>query len=730
MTFRDLSLLPEYRSPQKNITGEFYVPALKLAVLYSRAVGFFSSSALSSITEGVSALAKRGGKIKIVASPKLSDDDITAINLGYKKRNEAIESALINSLESATNFFEKESLNFLSNLIAKNILDIKIAIMENDGKIGMYHEKMGIMVDADGNKIAFSGSMNETRTALSLNYEAIDVFCDWKSEESAMRAEQKEKAFDAIWGNREKNICALDFPKVKEEILRRYKSNDAIDFEIDEREFENEEMTQIFLPKSNVPKMPESLELYDYQKRAIENWRANNFIGIFDMATGTGKTFTALAAVVTLSEKINGNFCVIILCPYIHLVMQWVQDIEKFNINPIIAFGSSPQKNWKEKLKRAVQKRNFHSDEQGFFCLVSSVATFKSDFVQSNIEKIKKSILLIADEAHNLGANDAQKFLQENHYQYRLALSATIERHFDKNGTEILYEFFGEKCIEYNLETAIAQNHLAPYNYFPVIVNLNEDERENYLVLTNEIEREIRLDKSTGKKMLTERGKKLCINRAKIVAGAESKLPALLDKIAKYKDAFNILIYCGATKYYDDYDANEDDDNSIRQIDKIVKTLYEKYEMKITKFIAEKTSFEREEIIKNFSNKNIQALAAIRCLDEGVNIPSIRIAFILASSTNPKEYIQRRGRVLRLSAGKDFAEIYDFVCLPYDIETLSFKTQNEKKVFKSLAAKEVFRMKEFSRLAKNSCASLPLIQKIQDIFNIDENAQMEVYENE
>lgn len=218
--------------------------------------------------------------------------------------------------------------------------------------------------------------------------------------------------------------------------------------------------------------------------------------------------------------------------------------------------------------------------------------------------------------------------------------------------------------------------------------------------------------------------------RSRIIAGAKSKLNALSDVIRAYQKKSNLLIYCGATKYSEDDSNTENDNDSVRQIDEIVKVLYEKFGMKISKFIAEKTSEERDLIVESFKSKKIQAIAAIKCLDEGVNIPAIKTAFILASSTNPKEYIQRRGRVLRLSEGKDFAEIYDFICLPDDIETLQNKTLEENEYFKSLAAKEVRRMKEFSELSLNEYESAPLIQKINDTFKIQDSINMEDYENE
>lgn len=770
MTFPDLSIKSEYRSLKDDVVKDFYIPTLSAAVSYKRSVGFFSSTALELFSKGLCELAKNGGQIELVASPYLSAEDEEAIRKGYENREKIIENALLRNLQNAEeikNPFAKERLNLLANLIESGVLNIKIAFTENESSstVGMYHEKLGIIEDEDGNRIAFSGSMNESGTALTKNYETVDIFCSWKNKDENSRVVQKLEAFSRIWGNYEHGLKVKQFPLVDKAILEKYKRGKP-DFDLDKREFEkndtvvaqnrNHNPAEIEIistssmttdeykinhslseelkvaetqKKQFLVNLPVWLKLHKYQEQAIINWKNQNFVGIYDMATGTGKTLTALASLTRLYHEKEGNFCVIILCPYIHLVTQWISDIQEFGIKPIVAFGSSPQKDWKEKLIRAVQKRNFRNDEKGFFCLVSSIATFKRDFIQTQISKLKKKILLIADEAHNLGAKNTLKYLYTNKYQFKLALSATLERHFDDEGTQTLYDFFGNKCIEYKLKQAIEEGYLTPYKYYPIITTLDFEEKEKYLDLSKSIANEIRIDEE-GNKVLSEKGKMLCIMRSRIIAGAKSKLDALLKTIEPYKNKFNILIYCGATKYNEDEFDSEQDENTIRQIDEIVKSLYEKYRMKISKFIAEKSPEERDLIIQNFKDKNIQAIAAIKCLDEGVNIPSIKTAFILANSTNPKEYIQRRGRVLRLSSGKDFAEIYDFICLPEKLETLENKTEEENENFKSLAAKEIKRMKEFSNLSQNEYESEPLIQKIKEVFKIDENIDTEDYEND
>lgn len=663
MSFLDLNLKSEYRSLRENVIKNFYNPVLNEAVLYKRAVGFFSSSALIAISGGICGLIKNDGKIYMIASPRLSEADLDAINAGFKRREEIMKNALFRELQTPQNIFEENRLNLLSNLIAVGKLDFKIAFLEENNSVGMFHEKLGIIYDAEGNKIAFAGSMNESANAFQKNYESIDIFTSWTHD--ADRVANKISAFDSLWNNSECGVRVLKFPEVREEILRKYKVNNKIDTTLDDIKFEKNLPTvgdNFVKSPANFPVIPKNILLRDYQIAAVENFAKKNYRGIFDMATGTGKTFTALAAVEKLFSDTK-NLAVLIVCPYQHLVEQWREEIILFGMKPIVCYSASSQKNWRERLKTSVQ--TFNSSTKNFFCMLSTNATFSTNFVQEQVAKLSGNILLVIDEAHNFGAKNLSKTLAEN-FQYRLALSATIDRHGDEEGTQKLYNYFGEKCIEYSLSDAIKNNMLTPYKYFPVVVSLNEVEREEYLNLTAKIRKGVHRDKH-GKIKLTESAKMLLIKRARLVAGAEEKIFALRDVIQDFKNDNQILIYCGATTLRDvDYHEGEPIEEEIRQIDAVVKMLGLELNMRVSKFTSQENSAERL-LKKNFAEGNhLQALVAIRCLDEGVNIPSIRTAFILASSTNPKEYVQRRGRVLRKFPGKNYATIFDFIPLIMD----------------------------------------------------------------
>ena len=725
MSLKNLRLKREYRSLQNDIVCEFYIPALENAIVYKRSVGFFSSSALVEISKGIANMASKGGKIQLVASPYLSDEDLNAIKKGYETRDKIIEDALIKQIKKEpTDYYSMERLNLLASLIADGLMDIQIAYTDNKSGIGMYHEKMGIIEDSDGDIIAFSGSNNESATAMYINYETMDVFRSWGDQSEAELVKLKERAFSSIWNNNEPNIKVLKFPNVTDALIEKYRRRSP-NFSIDEEQYKR---TLIYVKKlsefsdhtkSIGARVPKNIELYPYQKQAIATWKAEKYRGIFDMATGTGKTLTGLGAVAELSEDLDDKLAVVIVCPYQHLVEQWVEDIVKFNIKPIIGYSSSPQKDWKKQLQKAVRDQKIRKDKC-FFCFICTNATFASEVVQKEITKIQYPILLVVDEAHNFGARSYAKLL-DSRFTYRLALSATLDRHRDDVGTEFLYDFFGKKCIEYTLERAIAEDKLTKYKYFPVLVYLTVDELQLYEQKSYEMSKCLVKGKD-GNYKLNKRGEILALQRARIIAGASQKLDALREQIEPYAKSNNMLVYCGATNVLDDSDdCSSTNSADIRQIEMVTKILGNEFNMEVAKFTSEEDIETRNTIKEMFQKGDrLQAIVAIKCLDEGVNIPGICTAFILASTTNPKEYIQRRGRVLRKADNKPFAEIYDFITLPRKLDSVSSLTLEQAKRDLSLVKNELARMKEFGRLSMNPMIANKLIWDIQEAYHIIE----------
>ena len=726
MTIKQLNIKREYR-PDDNIVKSFYIPLLQLAQTYDRAVGFFSSTILAEIAIGIQEIARKDGRIRIVASPHLSEEDITAIKRGYEKRDEIIKRNILKNLQTPKNEFEKAHLNLLANLIADNILDIKIAFTEKETSFGMYHEKMGIISDDSGNSVAFSGSLNETLNALSFNYETIDVFCSWKTED-AERVNDKKEAFERIWNDIESNIKIISFPELSSELINKYKVN-KVDYQKPEAEIINAQKIDenIFKKSPNHPVVPAGKEPRDYQQKAINSWKDKNYHGIFDMATGTGKTLTGLSALTTLSEALEHKLSVVIVVPYQHLVEQWVEDIVDFQIKPIIGYSNSQQKDWFRRLERAIFNQELNIPGSEFFLFICTNATFATDRVQNALKKIKGNTLLMVDEAHNAGAARFNACLTDQ-YKYRLALSATIDRHGDKEGTEKLFQFFGDKCITYTLEEAIETKKLTPYYYHPIITTLDPDELEKYYELTHEMSKCIMFHKD-GTKGLSERGKRIALKRARLIAGGRQKILALEKAIQPYIHDKHILVYCGATTMLsENADISDTDNEDIRQIEAVSSLLGNKLGMKTARFTSDEGVDERSTLKKEFARGDLQALVAIKCLDEGVNIPAIKTAFILASTTNPKEYIQRRGRVLRKHKDKEFAVIYDFITLPHPIGGVHYLTEAQRKLELTLVKNELKRAEEFARISRNRPEAMKIIEPIKEAYAINEYLLLDLEE--
>lgn len=716
MGYDEINLLRSYKTNINDIVKEFYLPVLKRSVLYKRAVGFFSSTALIELSKGISGLVKNGGKMRFIVSPLLSSEDIDAINKGYEAKK-IITNALCRELTEPRNKSEEERLGWLSRLISSGFLDIKVAFTPPDKTTGMYHEKIAVLYDESGNKIAFTGSMNETINAFHNNFESIVVFNSLESSDY-QRVIDLEEDFDSLWAGRQSNIFVLEFPQIIKDKLVPYEksvSENCLD------RIEKEDLLELQPVPAGVPVIPNGVSLHDYQIQAINEWKNNNYQGIFDMATGTGKTFTGLGAAVELFNS-KKRLAIIIVAPYQHLVDQWVEDIVKFNMRPTIGYSSSPQKNWKRRLEDDVY--DFKLGVINCCCFVTTNATYSSDYVQKILDELVDNTLLIVDEAHNFGSERLGRCLKTK-FEYRLALSATLERHGDPIGTQILKQYFGKKCIEYDLDRAIREKKLTPYYYYPVVVYLDSDELDTYRDLSYKISKECHKGKN-GEFKMTERGKKLLLARSRLVAGARQKIYALKKEIYPYKEKSHILVYCGATKVSNfESDSTERDEEGERQIVLVSKLLGNDLNMKVTHFTSNESAIQREQIKRQFAEVNpYQAIVAIKCLDEGVNIPSIKTAFILASTTNPKEYIQRRGRVLRLAENKPYAVIYDFITLIKPLDDVS-EYDSDYSCGRALAQRELSRIVEFGRIALNSRDSDKLIVDLEETYGLDINATEE-----
>lgn len=705
MDFKKIDFINiEYRNQLQDVVNEFYIPVLSEAKVYKRAVGYFSSELLIKISKGIGRLIKNGGTIELLISPELTPLDYEALKKFHDTKSFFENKIQLN--EPLTDDIESlDRLGLLFYLLETKKLIIKFAILKSNKGSGIYHEKLGVLHDSHGNIIAFTGSSNETGAAVDLNYEAFDVFMSWKNNQDFTRCNLKDMAFSRLWNGLDYAIDTIDLSEIIQNKLLKFKLKNS-NFVLDVDEYHNQKKS-----RKDKPKIPEG-GLHPYQIEAISRFKNNNYVGIFDMATGTGKTFTALGAVVDLYENRQKIF-VVVVAPFIHLVDQWGDEAKKFNITPLLIYHENVD--WRNELQRKIEwfKNGFSS----FEFIITTNTSFSDQNLIKSLEIVSESIMIIVDEAHNFGSSSRAQLLNNN-FNYRLALSATIVRHNDEDGTKKLFDYFGKIVFSYSLEEAIQKGNLTEYYYYPILTYLDFEETEKYYELSNNIYPLLARGYNNLSANEAEILKILLLKRSRLIASSKGKLFKLFQLIDKeYRDEKDILIYCGSVSY--SKGSLDELDEDIRQIDYVVKTLGLDFHMKVSRFTAQEKRDVRNTLIEQFKNQNLQALVAIKCLDEGVNIPSIKTAFIIASSTNPREYIQRRGRLLRTHKNKKIVKIYDFISLIDTTSENSEKNELQKDADQKLAAKELTRIMDFSKLSKNPAVCNDIIESIQRLYNLD-----------
>ncbi|HEY9893430.1 MAG TPA: DNA phosphorothioation system restriction enzyme [Candidatus Sericytochromatia bacterium] len=445
--------------------------------------------------------------------------------------------------------------------------------------------------------------------------------------------------------------------------------------------------------------MPSSIQLRHYQQQAVANWFANQGRGTLKMATGSGKTITALAIATELYQKI-GLQVLLVVCPYRHLVTQWARECQKFNLEPILAFENV--RNWQSQL--STELYNVHSGNQSFLTIITTNATLMGEGLQSQLKYFPDKTLIVGDEAHNLGATRLEQSLPRN-IGIRLALSATPERYFDEQGTQFIFDYFGSVLQpELTLADAIRQGALVHYLYYPILVELTEAETRIYAKLTKRIcWAMIDEEKIENNDTLTS----LLMQRARLIGTASNKLESLRKLMINRLDSSHTLFYCG--------DGSVEGAVSVesgRQLAAVTRLLGTELGYRINTYTAETSLAEREDLRHQFETGKLQGLVAIRCLDEGVDIPAVQTAVILASSGNPRQFIQRRGRILRPHPGKERATLFDMIVLPPDLgrETLE--------VERNLLKKELRRLLEFADLADNAGQARIKLLRLQQKYGL------------
>lgn len=699
MSLSELDLKICYRSDRDDIINDFYEKVLTESCKYERAVGYFSTQSLLLLNRGLDHFKKNNGKIFLIASPQLNEEDIRTIKNGYENREKVLKKIIMNSLYVPEEDKDILTLNNIEKLIAMGQLSIRIAFNKNGG---IFHEKIGIVTDELGNRIAFTGSLNETNNAFKNNFESIDLFFSWNKRDF-IRVNEKQKDFDELWNNNTNGVEVFDFTEAIQHQLLEYREAGLLN--VSKKLEDNLEQTTL-----NEPGIPSFIKIRDYQKQAYNAWNENNYTGILQMATGTGKTITACYSLVNLYNELNlkgEKQVVIVLVPYKHLVDQWSDELRNFGYSP---YKVSSDNNWTNKLKIAIQKLKM--TKESHLSIVITNDSFKGTKFKNILKLIlgKFETVIVADEVHNVGANSIISSLP-NEVEYRLGLSATPIRHNDIDGTKRIIDYFGNIIFEFSLKDAIKKGFLTKYYYYPKLIYLGKDESERYYNLIDEF-KGYPIDKLKKIAFTNQEFKNVIKMSYQIADGSINKFIEFKKLVQAFSNDYYNLVYCSSVKINDGKNKLP-----IKQIEAITAYMGNTLRMKVHPFTANENNCLRKNLIKRFSTgDDLQALIAIKCLDEGVDIPAIRRAFILSSTTNEKQFTQRRGRVLRKSKGKDYAEIYDFITLPRDLN--DSKDIFDTEIF--LVAKEYKRLIEFAKLAVNSELGLSLAQKIKDTYkNID-----------
>jgi len=685
-TFKDLHIKKAYSSDNDDILDDFYIPVLENSIKYCRLAGYFSSTSLALAARGVAGLIKNNGIMMLIVSPLLKEEDLDIIKQYDNDPRMFLGEKMIKEIDEIENEFVKDHLFALGWMLANNRLEIKIAIAYDNNRIlsdttinqiGIFHQKVGILWDKENNIISFSGSINESAVGWLENVEEFKVFRSWEPIENEYIKIDINK-FNTFWFNQSPKVKIFELPEaLRKKLIQIAPSN------IDELN-----LIKLSLKKKK------RIKLFHQQEEAINLWVSKGMKGILEMATGTGKTYTALGCLKKAYER-NDKLLVIITCPYQHLIQQWKREIDEFGIDyDDIIIAESSNYIWKKSLIDKILEMQIGYKKK--IIILTTHRTFASkNFVNIiNQNKSDIEILLIADEVHGLGAKKSMEGLIPV-YKFRIGLSATPKRWFDNMGTKKILDYFGDVIFEFPLEKAINtlnpltnETYLTPYRYIPKFLSLTTEEIEDYYIKTKSI---IKLINNTNNEIdKLEQLENLLYIRANIIKNAINKYKVLEEILDELGSSIEwTIIYCSPQQ--------------IERVKKIISSRHitlHGFTMKESVIPEKKYGniSERDYILKKFAECKYKVLVAIKCLDEGVNIPQARNAILLASSGNPREYIQRIGRIIRRYPQKKEAVIYDLIVTPaFDIIPPELR-EIEKKIFK----KEMERSLYIAKIAINN----------------------------
>lgn len=689
-----LHFLPEmkplYILPKDPLLEEVLIPCFRTSTHVDIMMGFFSSHVLADLAPGLATFIRsHDGVIRLIISPHLSEPDISAIQDGVASLQDKVED-ILQDLLITSDYIQEHTLKCLTWLLRNDRIDLKIAIM----KSAIFHPKVWLFKGQRDSTIAVHGSSNMTHSGIKGNIEQVSVSKSWEEGDHYYITDRFKGQFSELWEDGGDDCVIIDIPDaIRGQLLRTYSSD------IPPRESDLHDLyakaalitNSNKIARENLPiessnrnefTIPSGLRYKDgpfaHQGKAVKAWCDAGYRGVLEMATGSGKTITAMIAAHRLYEKCK-PILIVVSAPYVPLIQQWCEEIAQFGIRPVnISEAGGPRKRAEEMGRLRRQLRN----KLDVGIVVASHTTLADDGFKDELRRFGCEKLLIADEAHNLGS---EGFILDppTFFDHRLGLSATPVRQFDKTGTEALFEFLGPVVFTYSLEEAIGKC-LVEYEYFVHPVELTTDEMDRWFELTQRVQaNHWRTDKDGNP---DEFLKKLLIARRAILEVAKRKIDLLEELLAGYSpdDLRHTLIYTS--------DKNPEQMEDVNQLLMNLDILFHPLTYEETR-----NRRKTKEIIREFQGGSMNIITAKRVLDEGVNIPQIKRAFIMASTTVERQWIQRRGRLLRKceEIGKTYSEIHDFVVIPSGMGHISGD-------IKALINSELERIQAFARLARNA----------------------------
>jgi superfamily II DNA or RNA helicase len=685
MRLRDLHLNLGYSSSSDSLLDDFYIPTLSASISYDRSAGFFSSAIFALAPIAFADFVGRGGKIRLICSPRVSRQDVEAIRRSSdldRVSLDALRSEIRTSLEAEGSV---DLVNMTAALIRNEALQIRVCVPEFNATTSMYHDKVGIFGDGS-DSVMFLGSANETAMAWSDlgNHEDIEVMKSWHGADRE-RIDRHTRAFDRLWVGGTRKWRTLPVDRVNLEIV------DAAE-EISLTEAMARVRAQLVIEteskKANAP------SLLDYQREVLSNWRAS-FRGIVTFATGGGKTFVGLSAV---QEHVSSGGVALILVPTLDLQAQWhneiVANFPDVANRVMLIGGGAPWRNKKQQIQ------TIFGLEQGKDGWVF-VATYGSAVLDEFLDLAEKSknLLVVADEVHNAGTPTFRQFLDRIDARKRLGLSATPDRYGDPEGSERILSYFGDPLQPpFTIADGIRWGRLTPYTYDFALVSLTDDEQEEWNDLSQRIG-VLEARARQGESDLRERRNRLLQERSRIAKKARNKVASGIQVLEQDLNADQRwLVYC------------QDREQLTEMKNAIAHALPR---VPVLEFHSGLTREERRDTLNFFANQP-SIICAINCLDEGIDVPASDAALVLASSTNPRQYIQRRGRILRASKStvKGLAHLRDVLVL-----------SSEGKL---LTVSEAERAREFAGDSNSFSVQVRLDSLIREAgFNADETSQEE-----